>query len=117
MNGVDRIYERGGFQYYGVDLEDAAPEYRDLSGLSGSGLWQQRLTTQGEEKLKTGAPSALTPADLGETILGGIVFYQQPYTRNGNKGLEMYVQKLDEYLVEWLIKKLKRFAPADRDSP
>ena len=99
LSRVDRIYERNAYQYYGIDLDTSQhPEYQSFEGFSGSGLWQVRLSPEGESKLRADSQAVLIGSDLRPPRLAGVVFYQQPLS-GGRRGYEIYAQKLSTELI------------------
>ena len=99
----DRVYRRGEYNYYGIDLRtDKHPEYRTFRGFSGSGLWQVRLSDQGESKLRTDNNARLTGEDLEDPILGGLIFYQAALPDQA-PGFELYAHQVTAELLDRLL--------------
>ena len=99
LSRVDRIYERNAYQYYGIDLDTSQhPEYPSFEGFSGSGLWQVRLSPEGESKLRADSQAGLIGSDLQPPRLAGVVFYQQRLS-GGRRGYEIYAHKLSPELA------------------
>ena len=73
---IDRVYERQSMSFLStfVDPADAPRTHRrDWGGTSGGGVWNQRLTPVGRDKLRLGG--ALSRDDLGELRLVGVPFF------------------------------------------
>ena len=105
---LDRIYRRNEYEYYGVFLDRVnGSRTRGWKGTSGGGVWQQRLTRSGQQKIKQFSPPPLTPEDLEPPVLGGMVFYHE--TRKSAQELtasdgtcyrsELYAHRIDEMLL------------------
>lgn len=107
---VDRIYRRSECEYYGIFLDEVDGNRagsKSWKGTSGGGVWQQRLTRAGQQKLQSIAPSPLTPEDLEPPVLGGIAFFHE--TRKSPEELrdaagkyyrsELYAHRIDEMLL------------------
>ena len=77
---VDRIYKRSEYEYYGVFVDEVGgrrAQSRSWKGTSGGGVWQQRLTQSGWQKIEHLSPPSLTPDDLEPPVLGGIAFFHE----------------------------------------
>ena len=107
---VDRIYRRSEYEYYGIFLDEvngSRAKSKGWKGTSGGGVWQQRFTQAGRQKLQSIAPSPLTPEDLEPPVLGGIAFFHE--TRKSPQELrdadgrryrsELYAHRIDEMLL------------------
>ena len=99
----DRVYRRGEYTYYGIDLNtNSHPEYGTFGGFSGSGFWQVRLSDQGERKLRADNTARLTADDLAEPILGGLIFYQAALPDQA-PGFELYAHQVTAELLDRLL--------------
>lgn len=85
--GVDRYYERDGFDYFETDIDAHATVPNEFGGMSGGGLWQVPVAVAG--------PNSFTPVDH---FLCGVIFYQgtgenqKRYLRcHGRKSIYKYV--------------------------
>ena len=77
---VDRIYRRSEYEYYGVFVDEVGgtrAQSRSWKGTSGGGVWQQRLTQSGWQKMERASALSLTPDDLEPPVLGGIAFFHE----------------------------------------
>ena len=107
---VDRIYRRSEYEYHGIFVDEvngSRARSRGWKGTSGGGVWQQRLTQAGLQKIQNIAPSPLTPDDLAPPVLGGIAFYHEtrktPEELRDSDGKcyrsELYAHQIDEMLL------------------
>ena len=109
---VDRVYERGGYQYLGLfhgGQDRPSAENQNYGGTSGGPLWQQRLSERSIHKLCQNSGGPLTPDDLLSPHLGAVVFYQDRRGRtdsNGKERAEIYGQRLDATLLTTLAEQL-----------
>ena len=81
---VDRTYERAGMSFLSsfVDPADGSNEHRrNWGGTSGGGVWNQRLTPVGLDKLRHGA--SLSRDDLGDLRLVGVPFFHSAVPPHG----------------------------------
>lgn len=63
--GVDRYYEKDGYDYFETDIDTNDSIPKGFGGMSGGGLWQVPVTVSG--------PDSFTPIDH---FLSGVIFYQ-----------------------------------------
>jgi hypothetical protein len=66
VGGINRYYEKDGYDYFETDIVDTNPSVPNkFGGMSGGGLWQVPVSVSGS--------NALTPVDH---FLSGVIFYQ-----------------------------------------
>ena len=111
---VDRVYERGGYQYFGLfhgGPDRRSAENQNYGGTSGGPLWQQRLSERTIHKLCQNSGGPLTPDDLLSPHLGAVAFYQDRRGRTDSSGkarAEIYCQRLDVTLLKTLAEELMK---------
>ena len=102
---VDRVYQRGGYTYYGLfhgGEDQPESENQTYAGTSGGPLWQQKLTPQGLAKLSRNREIEITPEDLRPPTLSGVAFYQERRRKTGKYRSEIYCQRLDKRVLQAL---------------
>ena len=111
---VDRVYERGGYQYLGLfhgGRDRPSAENQNYAGTSGGPLWQQHLSERTIQKLRQNTEGPLTPDDLLSPHLGAVAFYQDRRGRTDSTGkarAEIYCQRLDATLLTSLADELTK---------
>lgn len=78
---VDRIYERARMRFLSSFVDPADEPRRNWGGFSGGGVWNQRLTRLGFDKLRHGA--SLSRDDLGDLRLVGVPFFHSAVPPHG----------------------------------
>ena len=105
---VDKAYKRGGYEYFGSfhdEVGASRDEGRSFGGASGGGLWKQRLTERGKQKLRGTLSEPLAPEDLANPVLAGIAFFDM-YHEDPKQSMghgyrrELYFHRLNPPIVD-----------------
>ena len=117
---IDRIYRRNECEYYGIFVDEVGgrrDRSRNWGGTSGGGVWQQRLTESGRQKVEQLSPPPLTPEDFELPVLGGVAFFHEtrkpPEELRGNHngttqyGGELYAHRLGGTLLDLIQRALR----------
>ena len=111
---VDRVYQRGSFEYLSLFLEqEGAPRMygKNWHGTSGGGVWLHSLTPRATEKLRHGATPG--PEDIRGPRLAGIAFYHSPARPEGRQTQprpfngELYAHRLTPEIIQWVIETVR----------